>query len=187
MHAAAIAASDSQSKVFDLTRDLENITISGDLDEQDPALESGEAIPDSIVLDSRINEESLSKFRPLAKISQHPSRPDIDSQLTDKPTLPKDESNISRKLPLSKQNSTKDDSFLSSSMEQSLITAFKDIRISSTAVKTGESNRIKLVLKPETSSYLVCGPRSTNSKTTLAVKPILASTTTGERSKWKAI
>jgi hypothetical protein len=144
VHAAAIAASDSHSKlsstsVAELTRDLENIFISRDSDDQaqDPlavALE-GDTIPDSIVLDSRINEESLRKFRPLANLSSRPkrhSRPDENSQPIDKSALPDKEdekskkANISRKLSLFADNSTNDGSS-SSAVEQSLIKAFKSV------------------------------------------------------------
>ena len=121
----------------ELIRDLENIYISRDSDGQDPlvvTLES-DAIPDSIVLNSRINEESLSKFRPLANISSQPKHhlgPDTDSQPINTIALPdkEDESkkaNISRKLSLSTDNSAEEDASSPTPIEQSLITAFKGI------------------------------------------------------------
>jgi len=206
VHAAAMAASDSQSKLAstslaDLTRDLENISISQDSDSQDPPLLANlesDAIPDSIVLDSRINEESLSKFRPLANISSQPkrhSRPDVESQPIDKLASPKKEdepkkADVSRKLSLSTEDPTKDDSESSSPMEQSLITAFKGIQISSlnTTVKTVESNRgqPKVIIKPETSSRLASGP----TESTLAIQhpaPSASTKTMTEHSKWKAV
>jgi hypothetical protein len=186
VHAAAIAASDSQSKLSsislaDLTRELENIYISRESNDQahDPlvvALED-DAIPDSIVLDSRINQGSLSKFRPLANLSSRPKRhsqPDVDSQSIDKSTLPNKEDeepkrvNISRKSSLSTGNSTKDSSS-PSSIEKSLNTAFEGLRIGSlkTTVKNVEPNRSKpkVVIKPETSSLLAGG--SANSATAI--------------------
>lgn len=198
VHAAAIAASDSHSKlsstsVADLTRDLENISISRDLDDhaQDPlavALE-GDTIPDSIVLDSRINEESLRKFRPLANLPSRPkrhSRPDVDSHI-DKFALPDKEdeklkkANISRKLSLSTDSSTSDGSS-SSAIEQSLIKAFTGIQIGSlkATVQIVESNRSipKVLIKSETSSRLAGG--QVNSTTS-------ASKIASEHSKLKAI
>ena len=196
VHAAAIAASDSQSKIStsvveDLTRDLENISIFRDADDQarDLLVEALEddSIPDSIVLDSRINEESLSKFRPSANLSSRPrrhSRPDRDSQPVDKTRtlLPneEDESKKARKL----SNSTKDCSS-PSAIEQSLVTAFEGIQIGSlkATVKAVETNgsKPKVLIKPETSSRLASGSAVSTIPATLTSKA------TSEHSKQKAI
>jgi hypothetical protein len=146
--------------LVDLTRDLENISISRDSDGpgQDPV---GGIIPDRIVLDSRINEESLSKFRPLADISSRTKRhlrPDSDSEPIDKWASPLSRRKSHNHNPM--ENSTK----VTSSplpMEQSLIMAFESIQISSLkpTLKKIESNRSQpqILIKPETFSRLAGG------------------------------
>lgn len=185
VHAAATVASNSQStlssiSLVDCTRDLENISISPDSDGpgQDPV---GGIIPDRIVLDSRINEESLSKFRPLADISSRTKRhlrPDTDSEPIDKRASP-DTAIESKKINVSHnsmENSTKDASS-PLPLEESLIMAFESIQISSLkpTLQKIESNRSQpeILIKPETFSRLARG--------TLATK------TRSGHSKWKDI
>lgn len=140
-----------------MTRDLVNISICRDSNDQDqdPSVVDleGDVIPDSIILDSRTNEESLNKFRPfkanLSTVdkSASPNGEDKESK----------KANISQQLSLSTENSTEDGAS-PSPIEQSLITAFEGIQIGS--LKAVELNRSKpkVLIKLETSSRLASRP-----------------------------
>jgi hypothetical protein len=141
--------------------------------------------------------------------SKRHSRPDVDSRrIVDKPTSrnnkeeEKDDSkkkkkkaNISRKLSLSTEDLTEDDGASPSSIEQSLIAAFKDIQISSLkpTVKTVESNlsKPKVLIRPETSSCLARDPTASTRETQQQQQQQHPSTSSppksNDHSKWKTL
>ncbi|CAA7266207.1 unnamed protein product [Cyclocybe aegerita] len=169
IHAAAVAASERKLhytpiSVTDLTRDLENISLSHNRCEE-PTDESEE--PENIILVARVEDKSLNKFRPLPKVSRKPKRSEASEFNSRKADTTTASALIIKKV--SAQESTKD-SLLhvnvekklqvpTMSTEQSLISAFKDIKIGGVtddikAPPKKANAPPKLVISPETVSRL---------------------------------
>ncbi|KAJ3512342.1 hypothetical protein NLJ89_g3577 [Agrocybe chaxingu] len=147
IHAAAVVASDQKlnytpTSLADLARYLESISLSHSQREE-PTGEDEE--PESVILVARVEDKSLNRFRPLPKVSlklssgsKHSEASEFNSREADTTTAsalvikkesgPKSVKDLSLRVNIAEKLQAPE-----MSMEQSLIPAFKDIKIGGVA------------------------------------------------------